>query len=299
MHTHRNTDFTMPANSPGEPARYDRNRNFRPRPNSHDGPRSASTPASTGVHRSPWQSTTALQLGLQPRSFSELHTERVYLLEMLQQHDQRAIELFRLLPQLEEQIRWPDCPDEQRQARKHRGWVRHRIADIVEKEREILTRLSELHVEIQCCERWHQVAREREVRNNERQQQQQQQPQVFPSGYVYIQPGPAPVPPYPEMNPSAPIFDPQQHHRLSTIQELDHESSREPYQAPACLPDDNRNGAPAELLGSNNNTFEVDGTGVGGSTSDDSPLKRRSKSLESVAGPKLKKPTSMPTLHCD
>ncbi|KAI1207096.1 uncharacterized protein F4807DRAFT_213892 [Annulohypoxylon truncatum] len=119
----------------------------------------------TQVRGDPWQSVSALQLGLQPRSFNELHTERMYLLEMLQQHDRRAIDLFMKVPVVEEKIYQARDPQEQKQAKKHRGWLRHRIVDTVEEEKKILARLSELHVEIQCRERWSRVERERERLN--------------------------------------------------------------------------------------------------------------------------------------
>ncbi|KAI1099885.1 hypothetical protein F4804DRAFT_349050 [Jackrogersella minutella] len=122
------------------------------------------------VHGDPWQSVSALQLGLQPRSFDELHTERMYLLEMLQQHDRRALDLFMRVPLVEEQISWTATLDDQKRAKKHRGWLRHRIVDTVEEEKKILGRLCELHVEIQCRERWSQVEKERE-RMSLRQQQ--------------------------------------------------------------------------------------------------------------------------------
>ncbi|KAI2619982.1 hypothetical protein GGR54DRAFT_110584 [Hypoxylon sp. NC1633] len=134
------------------------------------GPRSthqnASRPAAptTKVRSDPWLSVSALQLGLQPRSFEELHTERLYLLGSLQQHDQRAVELFWLVPVVEEQIQSAVTQEQRGRAKKQRGWLRHRIVDTVESEKAILARLSELHVEIQCRERWCGVDREREAR---------------------------------------------------------------------------------------------------------------------------------------
>ncbi|KAI2628354.1 hypothetical protein GGS21DRAFT_239123 [Xylaria nigripes] len=154
-----------------------------------------------GVGKNHWQSTEALELVLNPRSFDELHAERVYILSALQLHDRRALELLRRIPVLEEQIskyyQYEDhdydqyqrkhqgmnerqrirvnevCVDEEdkkrrgdeqeelRKACRQRLWVRQQIEDTVDAERNLLTRLSELHVEIQCRERWHQVECER------------------------------------------------------------------------------------------------------------------------------------------
>ncbi|KAI1395115.1 hypothetical protein F4819DRAFT_213017 [Hypoxylon fuscum] len=153
----------MPLDSTKQPRR-DRefwDRNFQKRSNPQNATRQA---PKTKVRGDPWQSVSALQLGLRPRSFDELHTERVYLLEMLQQHDQRAVELFQRVPVVEEQISRADTTDDQRRAKKHRGWLRHRIVDTVEEEKTILARLSELHVEIQCRERWYRVERDRQMR---------------------------------------------------------------------------------------------------------------------------------------
>ncbi|KAI1095939.1 hypothetical protein F5B19DRAFT_273388 [Rostrohypoxylon terebratum] len=123
----------------------------------------------TKIRGDPWQSVSALQLGLQPRSFAELHTERLFLLQMLQQYDSRALDVFMRVPLVEEKICQVTDPEEQKRARKHRGWLRHRIMDIVEEEKKILARLSELYVEIQCRERWSRVEKEREGMNIRRQ----------------------------------------------------------------------------------------------------------------------------------
>ncbi|KAI1430247.1 hypothetical protein F5Y12DRAFT_12851 [Xylaria sp. FL1777] len=229
------TDFTMysPRNntdsirttspSPGEPPKhhdserahrgprqYHRNhgkiprhrRNYRPpgrqKEKSHNGKYSSSAP------KYPWHSTKALELGLHPRPFEELHAERVYLLTTLQSHDRQALELFRRLPVLDEYIdrhhrhhqhqhqqhnqyqnahprvkvkidgvpvnevnsqeRKQEAEKEEerlRDARRQRVWLRRQIEDTVDVERDLLTRLSELHVEIQCRERWCQVGQER------------------------------------------------------------------------------------------------------------------------------------------
>ncbi|KAI0387615.1 hypothetical protein F5Y04DRAFT_8301 [Hypomontagnella monticulosa] len=152
----------MVANTEGElPHRGRQNRRYpyKPRSNYQKKPK----PAPIRVRGDPYQSVTALQLGLHPRSFEDLHEERKCLVDTLQQLDQRALELFSLVPILDEvMLRAPTDGDWQR-AKKQRGWLKQRIVDTVEHEKRILGRLSELHVEIQCRERWAQVERDRQV----------------------------------------------------------------------------------------------------------------------------------------
>ncbi|KAI1377542.1 hypothetical protein F4677DRAFT_458887 [Hypoxylon crocopeplum] len=189
----------MPGNAKVEPPRRDQaywDRTYGPRSSDSSGSKSGHT---TKVRSDPWQSVSALQLGLQPRSFEELHAERLYLLQSLQQHDQRAVELFKRVPVVEEQIHCAENSDERWRAKKQRAWLRHRIVDTVEEEKGILARLSELHVEIQCRERWCQVDKERELRNLG--QHQQQTPGYLPP------PTPPPITPlYPQANPHIPVF---------------------------------------------------------------------------------------------
>ncbi|KAI1142239.1 hypothetical protein F5Y05DRAFT_218787 [Hypoxylon sp. FL0543] len=183
----------MPPNPRDEPPNRDqefRDHTSRSKPNKCNGPRPATT---TKVRSDPWQSVSALQLGIRPRTFPEIHTERMYLLEMLQQHDGRATDLFMRVPIVEEQIRWPESQDAQKQARKLRGWLRHRIVDTVEEEKKVLARLCELHVEIQCRERWSWVEREREMMDLREHQQN--------SAYAsYPTPQPSPLEPYTQAN---------------------------------------------------------------------------------------------------
>ncbi|OTB03327.1 hypothetical protein M426DRAFT_12686 [Hypoxylon sp. CI-4A] len=147
---------------PGDSSRY-----WNPYHGTQPKQNTAHIPApTTQVRGDPWQSVNALQLGLEPRTFDEVHRERMCLLEMLQQRDKRATDLFMRIPIVESRIHWSLDPEEQRQAKKHRGWLRHRIVDTVEEEKRILARLSELHVEIQCRERWYRVERDREMRKS-------------------------------------------------------------------------------------------------------------------------------------
>ncbi|KAI0025545.1 hypothetical protein F4780DRAFT_774996 [Xylariomycetidae sp. FL0641] len=137
------------------------------------------------VRVDPYVSVHALELGLQPRPFAEIHGERAYLERALQQHDRAATELFRRLPVVEAQVQEAtaaaaannhhhhhhndDDDDsvekkkkkEHRHARERRAWLRDRIRDTVAAERAVLTRLGDLHVEIQCRDRWARVHRDR------------------------------------------------------------------------------------------------------------------------------------------
>ncbi|KAI8961605.1 hypothetical protein F5Y11DRAFT_325488 [Daldinia sp. FL1419] len=145
-----------------------RDRTNRPQQNYHyNSPRSG--PRQTKVRSDPWQSVNALQLGLHPRPFQELHNERMYLIQMLEQYNRQALDLFRRVPVVDEQIQNASTPHDHRRAKKARGWLRHRITDTVEEEKNVLTRLSELHVEIQSQDRWWQVENEREARGLPRQ----------------------------------------------------------------------------------------------------------------------------------
>lgn len=53
-----------------------------------------------------WQSIGSLELGLHPRTFEEMHAEKMYLLAELQNQDHRALWLFRQLYALEEEMHY-------------------------------------------------------------------------------------------------------------------------------------------------------------------------------------------------
>ncbi|RYP66333.1 hypothetical protein DL771_007839 [Monosporascus sp. 5C6A] len=108
-------------------------------------------------------SPSSLDLGLRPRSFAELTDERMLLLDELQRHDEDARDLFARLAAADERASGSETFEERGHSRRHRGCLRRRVEDAVDKEREILLRLSELSVEIQCRERWCQVRRDREA----------------------------------------------------------------------------------------------------------------------------------------
>ncbi|KAI0848117.1 hypothetical protein F5Y00DRAFT_239830 [Daldinia vernicosa] len=122
---------------------------------------------------------------------------------MLQQHNTKALKLFEQVPIAEENIQKADTPYKLRQAKKTRGWLRHRITDTVEEEKKVLARLSELHVEIQCQERWVQVEMQRVARGLSQQHHNPNFQDFFPPPIPppWTQPIPLPVynayhPPY-------------------------------------------------------------------------------------------------------
>ncbi|TGJ83704.1 hypothetical protein E0Z10_g5087 [Xylaria hypoxylon] len=216
---------------------------------------------SFGVRRTPWPSTEALELGLHPRTFDEMHTERVYLLNVLQSRDRQALELLRRLPALDECINQQCHQRHQRQqddqyqetnpkvkvrvngvpvneinnqekrkegeeegrklqnARRQRRWLRQQIEGTVDAEREILTRLSELHVEIQCRERWCQVERERaasefgyDQTGFEYAPYQQSHWYQYPDWNSLLYPNMYPYQPYPDTNAGYPGYAPSSLH---------------------------------------------------------------------------------------
>ncbi|KAI2637004.1 hypothetical protein GGS26DRAFT_464815 [Hypomontagnella submonticulosa] len=149
--------------------RQNRRHTYKPRSNYQRRPK----PAPTRVRGDPYQSVTALQLGLHPRLIEELHEERRSHVNMLQQLDHRALELFSLVPTLDEVILRAPTKSTWQRAKKQRGWLKQRIFETIEQEKHTLGRLSELHVEIQCRERWTQVERDRQVLGLGQQQRQE------------------------------------------------------------------------------------------------------------------------------
>ncbi|KAI3318651.1 hypothetical protein HD806DRAFT_308249 [Xylariaceae sp. AK1471] len=203
-------DCERPRRRPRQP-RHHRNHSNKPSKHHHhhfnrpSGNNTHFQRDSSNVRRNPWQSTESLELGLHPRMFDALHVERVYLLSTLQWHDRQALDLFRQLPALEENINRLQYPhlhphpyrhrnpyqgtnskakvkvkvngipvthadqaredreegEELRKAHRQRLWLFQQIEDNVSAERRLLKRLGDIHVEIQCRERWCQVERER------------------------------------------------------------------------------------------------------------------------------------------
>ncbi|KAI0888865.1 uncharacterized protein GGS22DRAFT_63876 [Annulohypoxylon maeteangense] len=233
----------------------------------------------TQVRSDPWQSVSALQLGFQPRSFGELHTERLYLLEMLQQYDRRAFELFTKVPLVEHRACQVDDPARQKRAKKHRGWLRHRIVDTVEEEKKILARLSELHVEIQCRERWSRVEKERE-----RIHLTPQHLSDYPDLPTYPR-----TPWGPRMYPLPPqLYDPQfQYYMYTGTPHMYYERPIWNHDTPTYGQNtSNNNSKPEE--------HELDGTPI--DSTQDYESRQRSQSLGELTASRPKKQNSMPSL---
>jgi hypothetical protein len=98
----------------------------------------------------------------QPRTFEELHTERVYLLACLQQENEKATQLLKRILPLEEILVLAQVSHERKEAKKTLGWLRYRIKETTLQEKAILARLGQLSYEIQSRERWTQVESERQ-----------------------------------------------------------------------------------------------------------------------------------------
>ncbi|KAK8128325.1 Pyruvate formate lyase activating enzyme [Apiospora sp. TS-2023a] len=95
-----------------------------------------------------------------PRPFDHIETERQHLQHLLAEQDRRAVDLFSRVAAVDEACDFGSA-HEQRQARRDRAWLQRRIGQTVDREREILVRLGDIHVEIQCQERWHMVEQQK------------------------------------------------------------------------------------------------------------------------------------------
>ncbi|KAK8042691.1 hypothetical protein PG994_013174 [Apiospora phragmitis] len=95
-----------------------------------------------------------------PRPFGHIESERQHLQYLLGEQDRRACELFSRIAAVDEAYSFGSV-HEHRQARKDRAWLQRRIDETIDREKGILVRLGEIHVEIQCRERWHMVEQQR------------------------------------------------------------------------------------------------------------------------------------------
>ena len=128
------------------------------RQNQHDPPPS-STPAEPPI--------SSRDMGLQPRPLPELVDERTLLLDELQRCDAEVRDLFAQLVTVHERrggllhdhASAERTAEYENESRRRRRGLMCRIELTVDSEREILVRIGELSVEIQCCERWWQVRR--------------------------------------------------------------------------------------------------------------------------------------------
>jgi hypothetical protein len=123
----------------------------------------STTPSLPRISGEPWaymgSTSSALGIVFCPRPFEEIHTEQRLLLDQLNQRNDYAIKQLREWAFGEEALTIIDGAEEH-EANKNRHGLQGRIAVIMEWEKGILRRISELHLEIQCRERWCQVQQE-------------------------------------------------------------------------------------------------------------------------------------------
>ncbi|PBP26829.1 hypothetical protein BUE80_DR002188 [Diplocarpon rosae] len=105
-----------------------------------------------------------------PRSFEDLHLERAYLVDSLQQQNHRVTQLLRRISHLEEKLSQDGFHFVRRKNKKHIGWLKCQLDEITQQEQSILARLGQVTYEIQSRERWAQVEHER--RQHDMQQQE-------------------------------------------------------------------------------------------------------------------------------
>ncbi|KAI2607402.1 uncharacterized protein GGS25DRAFT_522923 [Hypoxylon fragiforme] len=284
------------------------NRTSEPQSNHHNGRKPEPAPL-TKVPSGPGPSTNALQLGLHPRSFDELHKERLHLLQMLQQHDQSATELSQRVPAVEEQINyWTGSTDELRETKKHSGWLRYRISETVEEERRILARLSDLYVEIQCLERWCKADKDREMRDTRQRQQQQPRPMPAYESFGHSSPPPFSTPSaqhhYPNVlvdpyhyqhHPSIPYNAPWEDTQCVPKPGMYDGSGDTPQYATAHIPFQS---TPESGTRRHHGLFELDDTAMGISQDGISSCVRQLGDLKIEQEPKPKNRVSMPSLSC-
>ncbi|TAQ84204.1 hypothetical protein B7494_g7477 [Chlorociboria aeruginascens] len=116
----------------------------------------------------------------QPRPFDQLHSERTYLLSLLDRENAHTASLLRQLPILEEQLINAERGHARKRTKKEQGWVKRRLAETTRQEKAILGRLEELSSEIQLRERWSLIETERlENRGTERWGGQQNTGRMF------------------------------------------------------------------------------------------------------------------------
>lgn len=101
----------------------------------------------------------ALRIGLHPRPFNVIEAERQDLQYRLDQRDRLTRELFRDHRRLVE-LSKPGHTRGLNQYQRDRAVLEKRIAGAIEHEMALLTRLGELHVEIQCRDRGYMVQNE-------------------------------------------------------------------------------------------------------------------------------------------
>ncbi|RDW80697.1 hypothetical protein BP5796_05395 [Coleophoma crateriformis] len=120
------------------------------------------------------------------RAFEELHAERSYLLQILQDHNAKATNLLKQLSHLEEAV--AKNGQARRKTTKQLGWVRSRLRECTQQEKTILARLGEVTHEIQIKDRLAQVESERQ----EHEQLLSHQHAMFQTKHFSLPPPPPP-----------------------------------------------------------------------------------------------------------
>ncbi|RDW69579.1 hypothetical protein BP6252_08599 [Coleophoma cylindrospora] len=123
------------------------------------------------------------------KAFEELHAERSYLLQVLQDHNAKATNLLKQLSHLEEAV--AKNGQARRKTTKQMGWVRSRLRECTQQEKTTLARLGEVTHEIQIKDRLAQVESER----REHEQLLSHQHAMFQTKPFNLPPPPPPPPP--------------------------------------------------------------------------------------------------------
>lgn len=150
-----------PDRDPFERRRESRDRNYHGNKGYNHVPRERNT---AGGHWRRLRSfSSSLELSLRPRSFAELTDKRMLLLHELQTHDRDVRDMFARLLEVDEQAMGDETSRERKLSQAHRRSLQRQIGNAIDRERELLLRLSEVSVEVQCRERWCQVRRDHEA----------------------------------------------------------------------------------------------------------------------------------------
>lgn len=124
------------------------------------GNRSQSNGVTPNDNSNPGKEALSSSAAHHPRPFEHIEGERQHLQYLLAEQDQRAVDLFSRIAAVDEACDFGSAR-EKRQARKDRAWLQRRIGETVDRERAILVRLGDIHVEIQCRERWYMVEQQK------------------------------------------------------------------------------------------------------------------------------------------
>lgn len=135
---------------------------WQPNPYAVSFSQSRGTPPGTqqealGLYQQPWRRPrqNSHLTNLYPRSFHDLHAERSYLLATLQHENDKALEILRKVPTLEQGLAQAVTESTvfRRKVKKQIGWLKHRLRETTNQEQRMLARLGQLSHEIQSRER--------------------------------------------------------------------------------------------------------------------------------------------------